>query len=220
MVFGKLFFKCLCVVLFSCSTITARTQVFFSPDDQVTKKFVEFIRTARKTLYGAIYMLSDKTIATEFIEAKKRGVDVKLLVDRMCISGYGKGPMLVQAGISILLYVPELNQSKKIIDDGQRDFFSADPIMHHKFLIADGKAVWTGSFNWTVAANRKNQENAVIIDERDVCEKFLKQFNILMSQRCLPFKGEKKNTVVQDASVADADECISNCFLLDMEQAA
>ena len=54
--------------------------------------------------------------------------------------------------------------------------------MHNKFAIIDDK-VWTGSFNWTISANRKNQENVVYNDEKDVYEKFLEQFEKL-KQRC------------------------------------
>lgn len=197
------------------SVLGARTQVFFSPDDQLTKKFVELIRSAKKSLIGAIYLISDKTIATEFVEAKKRGIDIKLVVDQMSTYNYGKAPMLAQEGIEVFLYSPQLEKTKE-----PRDFFNNDPIMHNKFLVVDSRVVWTGSFNWTVAANRKNQENAVIIDERDVCDKYSKQFNVLTNTRCQRFKPDAKNIVPEDNSIDESDEYLSKCFLLDINQGA
>jgi len=204
------------------SFIDARTQVFFSPDDQLTKKFVELIRGARKTLIGAIYLISDKTIATEFVEAKKRGVDVKLVVDQMSIHNYGKASMLAQSGIDIFLYTPQAatKDPQSATTKDPREFFNNDPIMHNKFLVVDNRVVWTGSFNWTVAANRKNQENAILIDDREVCDKYSKQFNVLANSRCQRFKPDGKNITQEDNCIDESDEYTSKCFLLDMNQGA
>lgn len=195
----------------------ARTQVFFSPDDQLTKKFIELIRGAKRSLVGAIYLISDKVIATEFIEAKKRGVDVKLIVDYISTHNYGKAQMLVQGGVDVFLYKPYVEDKKKPEDKNTpRDFFDNDPIMHNKFLVVDNRSVWTGSFNWTVSANRKNQENAVLLDERDVCEKYSHRFQELVSNHCKPFKQSDKNSLQEVTCIDECDEGARERFLLDM----
>lgn len=192
----------------------AHTHAFFSPDDQLTKKFIELIRCAKKSIVGAIYLISDKAIATEFVDAKKRGVSVQLVVDKISTSNYGKAPMLVQGGVDVFLYTPQ----REAVKD-QRDFFDHDPLMHNKFLVVDNRVLWTGSYNWTVSANRKNQENAVLIDDKEMCERFAKQFALIAHTRCQRFKPDK-NVSQEDICVSEHDEREDECFLLDMSQCA
>jgi len=35
--------------------------------------------------------------------------------------------------------------------------------MHNKYAVIDGKTVITGSFNWTVSAEKRNDENLLVI---------------------------------------------------------
>lgn len=66
--------------------------------------------------------------------------------------------------------------------------FSNDPIMHHKFIIIDGILLWTGSFNWTSAANKKNYENVLATDDRDVCKLYSEHFSqIINDGSCKPY---------------------------------
>ena len=62
--------------------------------------------------------------------------------------------------------------------------------MHNKFAILDQK-VWTGSFNWTISANKRNQENVVLLDEVDVCKKYEKRFEYFKKE-CIKKGGTKR----------------------------
>jgi phosphatidylserine/phosphatidylglycerophosphate/cardiolipin synthase-like enzyme len=55
-------------------------------------------------------------------------------------------------------------------------------LMHHKFMVVDGGLVLTGSYNWSTAAEDRNDENIVIIRDRHVAEAFTQEFNRLWSQ--------------------------------------
>lgn len=193
--------------------VDARTQAFFSPDDQLTKKFIELIRGAKKSLIGAIYLISDKSIATEFIAAKERGVAVRLVVDPMCTQNYGKAHLLAQHGVQTFVYMPTC------VAKDWKEFFGNDPIMHNKFLVVDGQLLWTGSYNWTVAANRKNQENALLLDgdeNKDLCtvysnrvatliEKFCQQLGVVETKKIASTRAQKKKHNKRE------------CILLDMK---
>ena len=51
-------------------------------------------------------------------------------------------------------------------------------LMHNKVGIFDGKTVCTGSFNWTNAAEKRNDENLLVVDGAQVAaayEKFVFQ---------------------------------------------
>ena len=52
-------------------------------------------------------------------------------------------------------------------------------LMHNKFAIIDGKILLTGSFNWTLAADQKNEENLLIIEDRKVIKAYQKRFEYL-----------------------------------------
>ncbi|MDU8476063.1 phospholipase D-like domain-containing protein, partial [Pseudomonas syringae pv. actinidiae] len=48
------------------------------------------------------------------------------------------------------------------------------PIHHDKFIVVDGKAVETGSFNYTAAAAKSNSENALVVwNDPDLAEQYL-----------------------------------------------
>ena len=55
-------------------------------------------------------------------------------------------------------------------------------LMHHKFVVRDRQAVWTGSMNWT-DDSWSRQENVIIaVDSAEVAESFLEDFDQLWSK--------------------------------------
>jgi phosphatidylserine/phosphatidylglycerophosphate/cardiolipin synthase-like enzyme len=53
--------------------------------------------------------------------------------------------------------------------------------MHHKVFIIDNNTIITGSFNPSKAANEKNDENILIINNKDIAKRFLEEFDYLTS---------------------------------------
>jgi phosphatidylserine/phosphatidylglycerophosphate/cardiolipin synthase-like enzyme len=160
----------------------------FSPDDQPTLKLINLIKSARVSINAAIYSFTDKIIADELIAAHKRRVKVQLIVDRASTSDYGKAKLLHDHGIPIsVFHVEEKKYEKK---DDQK-FFNHAALMHNKFMIIDHRLVWTGSFNWSISANKKNQENIVILDDRNICAQFENHFTKMLTQRCKPFSSKQ-----------------------------
>ncbi len=55
--------------------------------------------------------------------------------------------------------------------------------MHHKFALFTNNAgksiVWTGSYNFTKAANEANQENVIVIADNKIFDQFSNQFKRL-----------------------------------------
>ncbi len=52
-------------------------------------------------------------------------------------------------------------------------------ILHHKFAVIDNKKVIFGSHNWSVAANRQNDEFVVVFSDEYLASEFKKEFNRL-----------------------------------------
>ena len=137
----------------------AEVKVFFSPQGGCDRALIELAHTSRTYLYAACYTFSLDSVADELIAAKRRGVKVLVILDRrQAGQTWCPAPRLAVAGIPV-----------KVNSHGG--------LMHDKFLVADGRSVATGSFNWTKAATQENDENLVIFtDEAPVARTFATQF--------------------------------------------
>ena len=137
------------------------TDTCFSPESNCSDKLVAFITTAQKNLDIAIYTLTDKEIYTAISVASKRGVAVRIIADKQqALTKYSLISSLKQQGIAVR-------------------YGNQTGIMHNKFTIVDGLKLETGSFNYTAAANRKNNENQLYLDIPDVVQKYQARFNTI-----------------------------------------
>ncbi len=140
----------------------------FSPDDDVKKELIHLIDHEQKKIQAAVFIVTEPEIARALSRAKKRGVLVELVTDVGCLKERAnKISMLCDQGCRIYVYnPPAMNRGSSL--------------MHHKFaLFSSSKMVWTGSYNFTKAASKTNQENAVIISDKKIFEQFAFQFRRL-----------------------------------------
>lgn len=186
-----------------------RVQVLFSPIDHPTTKLIETIDRANKRIFAAIYMLTDKNIVQALIRAQNRKVTIQIILDKISVeSPWTKAELLIESGIKLFLKkscepkrrakpsflvetinveispekpeTPDKLSPLKETTPDKKIGFNFHAIMHNKYAIIDN-LVWTGSFNWTVSANSKNNENVLIIsDEKEVLERFLCNFQSLL----------------------------------------
>ncbi len=156
-------------------------QSFFSPDDDLRSILIGLIDAEKKRISFAIYTLTDKAITQALIRAAHRGVLVEGVVDRSYGQGYhSKVCTLANAQIPLWVFQTSSNESEA-------------GLMHNKFMLftqtIEGKAlVWTGSYNFTMRANEKNQENVVIIENEALFEAYTKSFERL-KKRSLQLSG-------------------------------
>jgi phosphatidylserine/phosphatidylglycerophosphate/cardiolipin synthase-like enzyme len=142
---------------------TGVIQVCFSRVEQCDSLLINLISQAKKSIYVAIYSFTRDGLARALIDAKNRGVEVKVVIEKD--NAYGQGSdyqMLKDAGVDVRL-------------DGN------PASMHHKFMIVDGELVVTGSYNWSTAAEDRNDENFVVIRDKEVVDRFTQEFNRLLS---------------------------------------
>ncbi len=131
------------------STLAAQgtVEVAFSPNGGCTAATVRFIGEARKSVRLAAYGLTSNPIGKALVDAKRRGVDVRVVVDKEHDGRRGGNN-----GIANFLGA---NGIPVRVDSAVR-------IQHNKVVIVDGQSVQNGSFNFTSAAQTSNAENITI----------------------------------------------------------
>ncbi len=139
----------------------AKTDIFnvcFTPPSGCAALIVQQIAMAQNTIYVQAFDFTSEHIANELIKAKKRGVKIYMLLDRVNKNNiHSKMPDFEKAGIEI------------IID-------KVPGIAHNKIMIIDKRKVITGSFNFTKGADTRNAENLLLIDDPEVARLYLKNW--------------------------------------------
>ncbi|PIS43339.1 hypothetical protein COT23_01745 [Candidatus Kaiserbacteria bacterium CG08_land_8_20_14_0_20_50_21] len=120
-------------------------RVIYSLDQkQNDKEIIALIDSAKNHIYFAIYTFTIPSIADALVKAKKRGIDVRGIVDSEQSSNSYGAPItkiLTEAGIPIVT-------EKHATGNG---------IMHIKAIVTDS-AYAIGSYNWTKSATTINDE--------------------------------------------------------------
>lgn len=154
---------CLCVALTPVSVHsrenTASVVCGFSRDEKAMEMILGLIREARESILVAAYSFTSKPIAEELRKARKRGVNVYVVADgKANRSKYTAVTFLANSNVPV-----RLNDSYAI--------------MHHKFMIIDGRHVQTGSFNYTRSAHKRNAENIIVLrDLPDLAEQYSQEW--------------------------------------------
>lgn len=123
----------------------ATVQYRTSPDGHAEELVLDVIDSARSELDVAAYELTNRRIVTHLIERARAGVQVRVVLDRSQLDGRGsKLADLAAAGIPVRIDL-------------------AVPLMHDKFIVADGENSQTGSMNYTEAGAHRNAENVLVV---------------------------------------------------------
>lgn len=136
-------------------------EVAFSPKGGITERIVTLIAESQKTIRIAAYSFTSKPIAEALVSAHKRGIDIKVVLDKSQKSEhYTAATFLRNMGIPT-----RINTRYKI--------------MHNKYMIIDEQLVQTGSFNYTKAAEKGNAENILILRDTALAQIYLKNWSRL-----------------------------------------
>ena len=123
----------------------ASVAAYYSPKGGCTDALVHEIKSARREILVQAYSFTSDPLTYGLIEAKKRGVNVEVLLDRSN----------EQDKYSDLRIMLEHNLAPLIDHE--------HAIAHNKIMIIDHKVLITGSFNFTNQAEKENAENLLIV---------------------------------------------------------
>ncbi len=147
----------------------------------------EAISNAKTSIYVATGHFRLKPLADALISAKQENpdLDVKLILDsqeyvspaqhermmkkyKRCIKSLGPNPS--EKGLEKCELAGEMKFSRYLAQHGIEVrlkyssyiwYYAYDPQMHHKYMIVDGREVWSGSYNWSRNAEFNTFENVV-----------------------------------------------------------
>lgn len=132
--------------------------VLFGAEDEVGIELAELLATAETSIRFMAFSFTDDDMGGTILQRAQSGVDV--------IGIFEKTGSETEYSEMTLLYCADV----PVRQDGNKQAF------HHKVLIIDKHIVVTGSFNFSASADKKNDENLVIIDSAEIAEEYLKEF--------------------------------------------
>jgi len=160
-------------------------ETHFSPNRggarPIQDAWIRELGNATWSIRVAMYSFTLQSFKDALIEAKGRGVEVRVLSDRTGLF-FGDAPScpavdLYNAGIPIKGYVP------------------LDPrdLLHDKFMLIDEYVLFTGSANFTTSAVQFNHENSIIIkalgDTPQFITSYRDQFESMWNNEFADFNG-------------------------------
>lgn len=127
------------------------------------------LKAARKEILVAVYSFTSQELAKALVDASKRGIGVRVLMDADQAQSDLTRPIvdLFEQG---RLSFAEVDAAKAAKSTNNRARF------HHKFAVIDDRTVVTGSYNWTVQADEDNFENLVVIRDPSLAKEYRHHF--------------------------------------------
>jgi phosphatidylserine/phosphatidylglycerophosphate/cardiolipin synthase-like enzyme len=133
-------------------------QVLFSPEDDVIQNIIPYVQGAQTSIYFMAFTYTQADLGAAMIDRFQAGVDVQGVFEVTgSESEFGQMTPLFCANIPVR-------------QDGNPAF------LHHKVIIIDEKIVITGSLNFTNNANESNNENVIIIQDPQIAQYYIKEF--------------------------------------------
>lgn len=132
--------------------------VCFSPDKRCQLKIIHEIDSASKSIHVQAYSFTDQDIAQSLVNASKRGVLVKVILDKSNIKdGRSAKDAIIASNIPLRYDHPS-------------------GIAHNKIIIIDQNRLLTGSYNFSKAAYTRNTENLLTIHNTKLAEEYTRNW--------------------------------------------
>ena len=141
----------------------APVEVCFVPSTlapSCTDLAVKQIAAAKTSIYVMAYSFTSKPIELALVAAKKRGVDVQVILDKSNVGYKYSGLSVMQAA-----GIPTT------VDDSHA-------IAHNKVIVIDENVVVGGSFNYTNAAQHANAENMTVTKDAKLAALYLANWKL------------------------------------------
>lgn len=176
--------------------------IYFSPQNKtIQNAILPLIKKSKTYIYIPAFLISHKEMVSELIQAKNRGVDVRIITDALNASAkYSKVRELRAAGMPVKIE----NYAGK---------------MHSKTMIIDDRYLVLGSMNFSKSGESKNDENLIVLENKEAAI-FYKQFFLYLWAK-IPDKWLKLYPRAEGLdSIGSCSDGVDNDYdgLVDMEE--
>jgi len=145
------------------AVLASQVQVYFCPQDDCADNLIKRIDSADSNIFIAVYSFTHDKVADALVRAKEKGVEVKVVFDSVQGSNSSSDDeFLASKGIEVF----------------SRDGSGS---MHNKYAIIDMGLVATGSFNYSMNADTKNEENLLFVQSADLALQYKSNFDYILS---------------------------------------
>jgi phosphatidylserine/phosphatidylglycerophosphate/cardiolipin synthase-like enzyme len=161
--------------------------------DNLEAVIIEQINSAKSTLDIAVQEINLTDLAEAIVAKKEEGIKVRIIIENNYNLPLNK--LENNNGLAILKQV-----NIPIIDD-REDGSKGSGLMHHKFIVIDGKTIVTGSANFTLSdihgdfenlETNGNANHILVINSPELANIFTEEFNYLWGDGV----GEKKRQFI------------------------
>jgi len=134
-------------------------------NNEIKSAICDELNKSSKSIYAAVAWFNDCDIFEIIKEKAKNNVDVNIII--------------ANDEINSTLPFKEISDLEgkvfKLIKD--------NALLHHKFCVIDEHTLITGSYNWTYAANSKNLENIIILENNiKLNQSYIQCFNSILDE--------------------------------------
>lgn len=148
----------------------ASIETGYSPEGTALQLVLKTINSAQQEIRLMGYSFTSPEVAGALVRAKRRGVDVKVVLDWKANTGKQNQASLATMNLLVNAGIPVRTVSQY-------------KIMHDKVIIADGRNIEVGSFNYTRSADRVNSEDVLVVwDVPVVAQRYLQHWSTRWSQ--------------------------------------
>ncbi len=138
----------------------SQVEVYFSPDDGVASRIIDLLSSAQESIYFLAYSFNADGIADVILRQAQAGVKIAGVFEKTQVSANAASTeyhRLKEASLDVWL------------DGNPKN-------MHDKIILIDEQIVITGSYNFTAAAEDKNDENILVIHNPEIASQYLQDF--------------------------------------------
>jgi phosphatidylserine/phosphatidylglycerophosphate/cardiolipin synthase-like enzyme len=136
-------------------------EIYFSPEDDFEQRLLGLIEGAKESIDFLAFAFTNVHISDALKKKFDKGIKIRGVFDKAQHEGflkrYSKYQTLLDYHINVKL-------------DGNKQ------TMHDKVFIIDNKTVVTGSYNFTTKANEENNENAIVVHNKEFALRYEDEF--------------------------------------------
>jgi phosphatidylserine/phosphatidylglycerophosphate/cardiolipin synthase-like enzyme len=176
------------------------------------KYLIDEINLAEQSIYIASYDGALTTVMKALIDRKKAKPDIDIrwvTDDTHCKASASSAPSKKSCNPGFLLLTGTGIEVRSDVLPKGTTRNDPTPLMHDKFIIFDGKIVWTGSTNLTYSGVFVQHNNTVVIESADLAKIYKAEFDEMWDEK---FGTDSPPQAEQSITLADSQKTKIGAF--------